>query len=365
MDRQKKKTKKKPSARKSRATTSKDVTISAGKAERAAAIALRTKSEIEGLNAILQSRDRLKIMAREGNVGDLIDQIRKRKSELRKILLKRNFERPRLWSRRVQKDSRGRGASLEFHRGEFRREIQVDIPSLNVIQQAQSLAVNCPLIEIGVVQASGFREYAWNTPGRDSTRGATAFWPLSQSMSLPNTTFTGDWTGETGANFWGWVDVQGSWWILADYLDSIATAAVLKFRLPPSPCPSLVMWGTWALADAPTPWIVDADQGLLDTDWVIREDPSGGDFPNSLIQSFQFLPDGLHQTANDTNPVKRKWTNLDGSFSVQPNVAPTIYLGCSLYCQAKDGRASTIDIGGTGDHFNFENGVTFIRINGN
>lgn len=346
----------------------KETIVAAGEADKRFAEMRRAQYELDALNALLQSRDALDAtvaaLEPETEVRDIVERIHARQEKVRESL--QTFDRSEIpvYGPAKVKERRLGSQALLFATGqEGKAKVALDASQLNSIIQAQQLVPSCPLFEVGIVKASDFRAYAWATPNVSGATGATAFWPLSSAPMLPNSTFTGDWTGEVGANFWGWVNVPGSWWKF-DSMDSIAVAAVLQFTVPPSPCPSYVVWGTRGIADAPTPWRMDADSGFASTEWVLREDAAGGGFPESLVQGFQFIGEGLFQSTNDSRTVKREVTTMEGDFNVQPDVAPRVYLGCSLMCMAVDGRVSTIDVGGIGDHFEFEYGVTYIRVNG-
>jgi hypothetical protein len=110
---------------------------------------------------------------------------------------------------------------------------------------------------------------------------------------------------------------------------------------------------------------MNADFAIIDTDWVVHESPTGGEFPASLTESFEFIGDGMWDGIGVTEPpaaIMRNAYSFERSFRVSAGVSPRIYLGCSLMLWVKDGLASTWKMGGSDDHFEFEYGVTYIMM---
>lgn len=222
---------------------------------------------------------------------------------------------------------------------------------------AQIMSNHCPDLVIGVIpSATAAREYRWDPVNNGS--GSIAYWPTFLPPQLPNSTYRGDWAGATGANFWGWIRVPGSWWWF-DPIGSIASAEVFQYQLPSLSCNSFVAWYASAVADAPTPWYINADWAMIDTDWMSFVSPQGAGFPTS-VNSYQFIAQGLRQSTGGTT-VKYHEYDFEGEFNVPANIAPNIYLGLSLMLMAQDGEASTIRIGGLGDIFEFPNGIFYLQ----
>jgi hypothetical protein len=179
-----------------------------------------------------------------------------------------------------------------------------------------------------------------------------AFWPLSDLTQIPNSTPTTGWRNEIGGNFWAWLNHTGSRWAL------MAEAAILRFQFPAPPCLAVVCWGTKAKVEMPTPPTLAAQFAWIDSDWLVHEARIGEGFSPSVF-GYTRLTDGLRVDSDGANTTQNT-TDLDGCFDVLPGVRPRVHIGVSLMLIADNGRVSTIDVGGLGDHFRFENGVTFV-----
>lgn len=326
---------------------------------------LLAQRELELLEEALRDPSRLleslRLTAPEEEIGDPLKALLERREELRDLLADLPEDpltrwRPEPLPPRTPVEALARDllrAAMGTSDLPDRRLVPRVFERLPPILQQQRQ--ECRIIWIGALRASDFRLYPWWGPtGR--ARGAMAFWPLSDTSQLPNQTPTTGWTDETGANFWGWEIVPGRWpW---DPVGAFAQALVLEFAFPAPPCDATLCWGTRARAEAPTPWTLAADFASIDTDWVVREAPDGSGFPASIM-SYSFDASGLLRDTRGAD-VSEVTTSLDGCFEVSAGVSAKVQLGASLLLWAKDGRASTIDVGGIGDHFSFQNGVVFI-----
>ncbi|GMQ83128.1 MAG: hypothetical protein BMS9Abin05_2612 [Rhodothermia bacterium] len=345
-----------------RKRTLKEITIAGGQAERRYKTALKSRLELDWINETLGSPDGwlelVKLRKPDTDIRKLLETLRKRKEKLERAL------------------HRGKNPSkfVQTFQARARQRLPYEMRVLDLIYPGPSLSswisalisanqqVDCPVFSIGQVPASDFRAYAWAGTSVNNAGTANAFWPLSQSNVFAQSTFTGDWSGETGANFWGWLDVPGTFWGF-DLMDFVATAGVLQFTIPAPECDSILSWGTWGIAEAPTEWFINADLGRIDTEWVLHESPVGGGFPNSIM-SFQFFSEGLLKSHTGAT-VTRDVMQFERSFEVKAGVSPKIYLGLSLGMLARDGEVSSIKVGGLGDHFEFEYGVTYIMVTKN
>ena len=343
----------------SRKRSLEDITIAPDKVDKRLAQALRAQAEIEWINGVLSAGDQggrpLRFHDREPK--EIVELLTKRRAELRKLLgpSDKQHEGVARYRRAIQAGGAAERPLILPGR-ELGRRVVPNIEWLLAIL-AQQQAQRCNTISIGQVSASDFRVYGWANPDVNGANGAYAYWPLSR-WDLPNETYTGDWSGETGAHFWTWVDVPGQWGF--DYLDSIAAAAVLEFTIPAPQCDAMLFWGTHAVAEAVTNWVVDADAGRLYSNWVLHESPDGTSFPASLTASYEFVNEGLYKGTSGAQD-KRAFTSFDRSFAVRAGVSPKIHLGFSLQAMAKNGEASTVKYG-VGDYFEFEYGVTYIMV---
>ncbi len=232
-------------------------------------------------------------------------------------------------------------------------DARVNFDESFVQAQLASLTTQCPVLTIGQVKASDFYCYNWVETEVAGTRALVAFWPISQYPSqLPAETPTGIWSGETGAEFWGYMHVMPrKWWF--DPFDMVACAGVLQFTLPPPKCDSTVYWGTKGHVKA-VGWTVSGDPAWAETEWVLYESPEGAGFPSD-ITSYSFYSDGVYKdgggnfNAYDTETWNR-------SFKVRAGVQSRIYLGVSIMLY---GRNCRIELGGLGSYFNFDYGITY------
>lgn len=224
---------------------------------------------------------------------------------------------------------------------------------------------SCPLVIINQVKSSDFKIYEWKRPAEGL--GKTVFWPQSDETQIPDTTFKGDWSRETGANFWGSVQVSNG--IFTDPLAWLATAAVFQFTIPAQTCDCTVNWATNAVAMAPTDWYLTGDSAKVNTNWVLHVSPEGLDFPTSIADDYTWFEQGLNHsirtrpfTGRKTLPpfTKEVRTPFESTFQMKAGKSAKIYLGLSLSLWAEDGEASTIKYGGLGDYFEFEHGVTYL-----
>jgi len=233
---------------------------------------------------------------------------------------------------------------------------QVSIDQGGIQRYLGALTEECPALTIGQPKASGFKEYYWCKKDQASSTEVMIFWPFGQyPAQLPNGTFPGDWTGETGAWFVGWLKVKPRrlWY---DPYDMVAHAAVFQFKIPAPKCDSVVYWGTKGRVAAAN-WIVTADPGWADTDWVLFESPEGADFP-STVEVFEFFPDGAFK--NDRgDSVTYDGEVWDRSFHVSAGVESRIYLGLSVMLWGRNGK---IELPGLQSYFNFDYGITYFMV---
>ena len=212
----------------------------------------------------------------------------------------------------------------------------------------------------GQVQASGFMQYNW--AHSEGGFGDTVFWPLSDNpTSVPSGTFMGDWTGETGAQFFGNLVTHSNPGI--DHSQSFAVAGVLQFTLPAPDCASVVYWATTGRVSKEGPWTFNSDWGVIWTQWVLRESPAGHDFPVhfEIASAFTLFSDGLYGESDVPESSWKTYVSQDfnRSFRVQPGVEAKIYLGISLMIQGRgDGNVTT----GILDRLSFDNGITFMMV---
>lgn len=218
------------------------------------------------------------------------------------------------------------------------------------------LTTSCPDLTIGQVKASGFKSYYWAQQGENSSVQVMIFWPYGQYPSqLPSSTFSGDWSGETGAWFVGWLRVKPKkWWF--DPYDMVAHAGVFQFTLPAPRCDSIVYWGTKGRVIA-VDWSVTADPGWADTDWLLHESPEGAGFPAG-ISTYSFFPDGAFKNdrGDSTTYDTEVWNR---SFRVQAGVQSRIYLGLSVMFFGRNGK---IEVPGLQSYFNFDYGITYFMV---
>jgi hypothetical protein len=330
--------------------------IEASSRDRRRAREIRAREELKALNSVLAAPGRwlesVHLLKPEADEKEAFAEVLKRKRRLEEFVA----GAPRRLGRRP-KIERGRPPDiLRMQIQEPRREIGMNWAAILALLQANQHQ-DCHVISIGQIRASGFREYAWARP--ENASGTVVFWPLSRTSIFPSSTFFGDWTGEIGVNFFGNIRVSPG--IFVDPLDSVASAAVLQFTIPAPRCDATLAWGTFAVANGDSPWFMNADFARIDTDWVIHESPSGGDFPASLTDSFEFIADGMFDSTT-REPEMRNVFSFDRSFNVAAGVSPRIYLGCSLMLMAADGEASTFKTGGQDDRFKFEHGITYIMV---
>ena len=326
---------------------------------------LRVKRRLDRTNKILRAPDKWlqleRMMRPDRDIEDLISALLEHKAELEKKLEQITVTGPstmRSYRSRPEMAPPMHQAFMMAMRAADRQPWSGMNFDVSHFYQHLEFVVNCPFIRIGRERASDFRDtIAYTTTIGSGASADMVFWPLSQTQILPNATFAGDWTGETGANFWGTIHVPGG--ILLDPDEWAVRFAIFQFTIPAPPCDAVLVWGSRAIADAPTEWFVDADWGAVDTNWVVHESPEGLDFPS--LSSFDVDWGGLLLDTHEPNATSKhdeRW--LDGSFEVKAGVSPRIYLGCTLGLRAQNGDVSTIKIGGLGDHFEFRNGITYI-----
>jgi hypothetical protein len=222
----------------------------------------------------------------------------------------------------------------------------------------QALKPKCPNLSIGQVQASGFRQYNWSHT--EGGYGEIIFWPLSDSLSqIPSNTFTGDWSGETGAQFFGQLITSSNPGI--DKHQHIAAAGILQFTLPAPDCASVIYWGTTGRVRKEGPWTFNSDWGVIQSQWVLREDPTGGGFPAYLMPNFILFADGLYGESDEPESIWKPYDsqNFNRSFRVNAGVESKIYLGISLWIEGKgDGKVMTAFF----ETLNFDYGITYFMV---
>ena len=230
----------------------------------------------------------------------------------------------------------------------------------NLQNLIKALRSRCPTLSFGQVQASGFRQYNWSHS--EGGFGNTVFWPPSDyPIQIPSSTFMGDWTGETGSLFFGAITTRSNPGI--DYHQHTAVAGVLQFTLPAPDCASVIYWGTTGRLSKEGPWMFSSDWGVIETQWVLRESPTGLDFPVhfEIASAFTFFADGLY---GESDVPERSWKTYDSqdfnrSFRVRPGVEAKIYLGISLWLGSKgDGSVMTAIL----EKLSFDHGITFIMV---
>jgi hypothetical protein len=318
------------------------------------------QQEFESIDAILRDPAQIERVARPGRtVSQARAALEARHKELREMLARQPTE-PLFRRRDTSAMPAGRTASLAR---QMVRAMMEEGPGPQWSTLPQLLPSEpagrplggggCNLFWIGVVRASSFREYRWSTGGNG--RGRIVFWPLWNTAEVPSSTQTTGWTNDIGSNFWGKFDEPPG--PIFDLTGWVRSAGVLRFRFPPPPCEVTLCWGTWARADRGLPWTFAADYGRISTEWWVHEAPNGSGFPGS--SSYSVEVSGLYASTYG-GTVSRDRIPMEGCFTVRAGVAARVYLGASLEVVARDGHVSTIDTVGVGDHFLFENGVTFV-----
>lgn len=221
-----------------------------------------------------------------------------------------------------------------------------------------ALKSKCPSVLFGQVEASGFRQYNWSHSEGGS--GSIIFWPLSDNPTpAPSDTFAGDWSGETGDQFYGQLITSSNPGL--DRHQHMAAAGILQFTLPAPDCSSVVYWGTTGRVRKQGPWTFTSDWGVIWSQWFLREDPTGGGFPGHLIPNFISFTDGLY---GESDVPESSWKTSDNqdfnrSFRVRTGVEAKIYLGITLWVQGMgDGKVMT----GFFDTLNFDHGITYFMV---
>ena len=306
---------------------------------------------LQALARDLASRDiesRIKARYPETDPGQILRAMREQHAKLEEVL---EQELPPIWGMREMVFEK-----LEARPFVVRRETPVAFDSSFLTRLLEKLTPECPDLSIGQVKASGFNHYQFRNAHENSSKEFMAFWPYGQYPNqLPTSSFSGDWSGELGAWFVGWLKVYpASLW--PDPYDYISHGGVLQFTIPAPQCDSIVYWGIRGHAVAWN-WVVTADPGHADAWWLLHESPDGADFPQNL-DAFESNGSVLWKWNPDTGDT----TTYDGaewnrSFRVKAGVASRIYLGMGLTFW---GRNGTISAPGLASYFKFDYGITYL-----
>jgi hypothetical protein len=368
------------------------VIISPGKSEKRHSAAITLTNELIAINERLRNYQnwlaQTSTRYSQEELNEMSDALHKRRSVLRKELSRIRPAKRSAKSRRIREQgfinsktiaSKG-SADKQIILENYVLKRLLDLPKFSSFLFEDQQPKGCPFSMMwGKEAATDFRQYNWEElPGGAGLSGEIAFWPLQYNI-LPNVTPTVGWPGETGAHFFGWLNVASSLGI--DPLESIAAAAVLQFTLPPAPCDVMVNWSAAGVVEAPRPWLADADYGRMVTEWVLRQDPSGGTFPVSIIDDYQWFIEGLYSRGfwipqwyremfermgledlleGMDNTISSNTKVFTGSFPVRQGIASTIYIGISLELQAIDGTVQTfrsLDQGEFEDYFEILDGI--------
>jgi len=313
---------------------------------------LEAQFELEWIQEVLQDPEKLLSEAEIESANMSKDRLLKELG-VREAELERTVKRLASAAPEYQNSSTDASAQRPF-------QIQTEVPlefnneKLKTLAEAQQMP-GCAL-SFGQVRASTFFEYQWQRPTPPGW-GGTAFWPLPQSDQLPQQTFTGNWTGSTGAYFWQFLDVPGNW--PSHPQKFLGTAAVFRFSIPAPGCDSIIYWGTRAVVEAPTDWQLTG-RSRITSEWVLQENARGGPFPFTILD-FIFISEGLFQHTNEPDrTVKKRVTPINRSFGVAAGNSPNIYLGISMQSIASNGVTSTKSR--PRDYFEFGNGITYVMV---